>query len=288
MERKLKIMEWNIHQQGRQWDGKSNDCGIPLWIVDQIDDDINIVVFTEFNSHAQNIEYFYQKLQKKGYSYSTTSYSCGWANDILIAVKAEETLVVEAVTYVKAYPDLPNTSFDIDWSNIPENLRIDVIIDEMRVHIWGIRIKDLNSDYKKRSFEMSTVMKWLEKVDGVNLLVGDFNNLRDNTPETDWNLTVLDSLLGKNYKRITPANNSWGVSQTEANKKIDGYIRNDHIIYSVGTVIKNVEVEPYRWTFLYNCSYTLGELNYGKRNLNIPVGEPDHGMLVAVVTVEMN
>ena len=86
---KLKIMEWNIHQQGRQWNGKtqtSNDGDIPLWIIDQISDDISIVVLTEFNSHAKNIEEFYNKLMKKGFFYSSTNYSCGWANDILIAV----------------------------------------------------------------------------------------------------------------------------------------------------------------------------------------------------------
>ena len=49
----LNIMEWNIHQKGRQYSkGRSADGSIPDWIVDEIPNDMNIVVFTEFNTHA--------------------------------------------------------------------------------------------------------------------------------------------------------------------------------------------------------------------------------------------
>ena len=54
----VKIMEWNIHQQGR-W-GKR----IPLWILDEIPQDINILTLTEFNGHAENIDEFYKKIKK--------------------------------------------------------------------------------------------------------------------------------------------------------------------------------------------------------------------------------
>lgn len=282
----LKIMEWNIHQQGRQWKEKiSEDRDMPLWIIDQIDDDMDIVVFTEFNSHAQKIDDFYDKLSKKGFFYSTTNYSCGYSNDILIAIRKDERFVVEEVKYVKAYPNSPYITFDCDWSKIPENLRVDIKIDEKHVSIWGIRIKELNADYQKRSVEMETVMRWLKKVDGINILLGDFNNLREGTPEKHWNLTVLDNLLGVNYKRITPENHSWGVSQSVADNDYDGYIKNDHIISSVGTGIKNVTVEPYKWDYLANFKYPLEEEKYGKRKLKIPIGEPDHGILIAKVIV---
>lgn len=122
-------MEWNIHQQGRQWNGKdSADCEIPLWITEQIPDDINIVVFTEFNSHARNIGDFYDRMRKKSFRYSSTNYLCGWSNDIFIAVR--DNISVEAVSYIKAYPDSPNTTFDIAWYTIPENLRVNFNIGE--------------------------------------------------------------------------------------------------------------------------------------------------------------
>lgn len=277
-------MEWNIHQQGRQWNGKvSADCEIPLWITEQIPDDINIVVFTEFNSHARNIGDFYDMMSNKRFHYSSTNYLCGWSNDIFIAVR--DNISVEAVSYIKAYPDSPNTTFDIAWYTIPENLRVNFNIGEKRVNFWGIRIKDLQGDYKKRSIEMKTLMRWLEETDGMNILVGDFNNLRENTPEEDWNLTALDSLLGENYKRITPKNYSWGVSKLVSNNTFDGYIKNDHLIYSIGTGLEKVKVELYNWNYLSNCSLFLGEEKYGKQNLEIPPGQPDHGILIAEIDI---
>ncbi len=274
---KLKIMEWNIHQQGRQYKNrKSGDGGIPLWIADMIPDDVDVVVFTEFNCHAQNILEFYVSLTAKGFRYSTTNHSCAWSNDILIAIRVKE-IEVKSTSHAKAYPDIPNTTFDVDWDTVPENLRVDIRVGEMDIHLWGIRIKDLNSNYKKRKLEMDTVMHWLEETGGINILVGDFNNLRENTPEQEWNLKVLDDLIGDSFERETPSDNhSWGVSLF-LNGTFDGYIKNDHLIYSKEV---HVTVEPYEWSFLEKYNYSLKELNFGKKELVIPVGEPDHGILI--------
>ncbi len=275
---KLKIMEWNIHQQGRQWNKttrKSVDGEIPLWILEQIPNDINIVVFTEFNSHAKNISDFYSALSKKGFYHSSTNYSCGWSNDVLIAVRSN--IIIEAVLYVKAYPDTPNTTLNIAWDTIPENLRVDIKINEKLVHLWGIRIKCLDGDYKKRKIEMETVMRWLKEVDGINILVGDFNNLRENTPEINWNLTILDELLGEKFERKTPSNYSWGVSMSQKDNSFDGFIKNDHFICSKGI---SLEVEPYKWNYLNKCNYSF---NNNELKLCIPVREPDHAILIGEV-----
>lgn len=129
------------------------------------------------------------------------------------------------------------------------------------MNFWGIRIKDLQGDYKKRSIEMKTLMRWLEETDGMNILVRDFNNLRENTTEEDWNLTVLDSLLGENYKRITPENCSWGAYKLVSEDTFDGYIKNDHLIYSTGTCLKNAKVESYNWNYLKNAASLLKRKN---------------------------
>lgn len=273
---RLKIMEWNIHQQGRQYNGTSKDGEIPLWIVDEIPDDINIVVFTEFNCHAKNINDFYEALSDKRFSYSTTNYSCAWSNDILIAVRGKE-IAVKAVSYIKAYPDIPNTAFKIDWEIIPENLRVDINIGKKDIHFWGIRIKSLGSDYKKRKKEMETVLQWLKEIDGINVLVGDFNNLREDTPEQNWNLSVLDSLIAGNFERKTPLNHSWGVSLNLKNKTFDGYIKNDHLIHSKEI---HATVGSYKWSFLEKREYSLKKPRHYKQELDIPVGEPDHGILI--------
>ena len=115
-------------------------------------------------------------------------------------------------------------------------------------------------------------------------MVGDFNNLREDTHITDWNLIVLDNLLGANFERITPKNHSWGVSKLVSDNTFDGYIKNDHFIYSKGD-IKSVTAEEYKWTYLKNCQYTLEEGKFGKNKLNIPVGEPDHGILIVEVYI---
>lgn len=281
----LKLMEWNIHQQGRHWNGKnkkSGDGSIPLWIVDKIPDDRNAVVFTEFNSHADNVEEFYMKLEEKHFQYSSTNYKCGWSNDVLIAIRGDD-ICVESISSVKAYPDLSNTNININYDTIPENLRIDARINERLVHIWGIRIKDLKSSYSKRKTEMKMLMEWVNFVDGINIIVGDFNNLRENTLEKDWNISELDKLLGENYRRKTPENHSWGVAIKEDEYYFDGYIKNDHLIYSNSNDIYDAKVELYNWDFLDKCNYSICEPKYGKSQLNIPVGEPDHGILLGEI-----
>lgn len=277
----LNIMEWNVHQKGRQYSkGRSADGPIPEWIIDEVPNDMNIVVFTEFNSHAQNISNFYEKLKDKGFSYYSTKYECSWSNDILIAIRGEQIKVIST----KQDDAYPNSSITDDFNdipeNIPENMRVDIRVNEKDIHIWGIRIKDLNSDYKQRKIEMCKVMEWLKAAGGISIIVGDFNNLRENTSEKEWNLKVLDDLLGDSFIRKTPSNHSWGVSLS--NGKFDGYIKNDHLIHSKEL---DAAVKPYEWGFLKHCNYELKESYYGKQSLKIPDCEPDHGILIGCVKI---
>ena len=271
----LNIMEWNIHQKGRQYsNGRSADNPIPDWIIDEVQNDMNIVVFTEFNSHARNISDIYSKLKAKGFSYYSTKYECPWSNDILIAIRGEQ-IEVKSTSAVDAYP---NSSITDRFDDIPENMRVDICVNEKDIHIWGIRIKDLKSDYKKRKLEMDKVMEWLKATGGISIIVGDFNNLRENTYEKEWNLKVLDNLLGDSFKRETPSNCSWGVSLS--NGKFDGYIKNDHLICSKEL---DATVKLYEWSFIKQCNYKLNEPYYGQQSLIIPDCEPDHGILIGSV-----
>lgn len=273
----LNIMEWNVHQKGRQYsNGRSADGPIPDWIVDEIPNDMNIVVFTEFNSHARNISDFYSKLKAKGFRCYSTEYECSWSNDILIALRGEQ-IEVRSTLQVDAYPD---SSITDGFDAIPENMRVDIRVNEKDIHIWGIRIKDLKSNYKKRKLEMGNIMEWLKTTGGISIIVGDFNNLRENTTEIEWNLMVLDNLLGDSFKRETPSNCSWGVSLS--NGEFVGYIKNDHLIHS-----KELEatVKPYEWSFIKHCNYKLDPPRYGKQSLTIPDCEPDHGILIGSVKV---
>ena len=281
----LNIMEWNIHQKGRQYsNGKSGDGPIPVWIVDEVPDDVNIVVFTEFNSHAQNVSDIYEKLEDKGFRcHYTTTYMCAWSNDILIAIRGEQIKVSSSFppSFENAYPSPSSFANDDHYfDTVPENMRVSIQVNGKDIHIWGIRIKDLRGNYKDRKTEMCTVMKWLKEKDGISILVGDFNNLREKTPEKEWNLNVLDGLLGDSFKRETPSNCSWGVSMS--NGKYDGYIKNDHLIHS--NEIK-ATIEPYRWDFIKKVNYKTKASSYGKQSLIIPDCEPDHGILIGSVTI---
>ncbi len=270
----VKIMEWNIHQQGR-W-GKR----IPLWILDEIPQDINILTLTEFNGHAENIDEFYKKIKAMGFYYCNTNYSFKSANDILIAVRGKE-IRVESVSYFKAYPDAPNSTFCIQWEYIPENLRVDITVRNKPVTILGIRIKDLEIDYSSRKIEMETVMKWVKEIANPIVILGDFNNLHVNTRIQDWNLKVLDYLLGKEFIRKTPANHSWGLQYS--NGQFDGYIKNDHLICKN---ISEYEVENYAWNFISNINYQLDDKNrFGQQKAEVPVGDPDHGILFAKIKI---
>lgn len=273
----LNIMEWNIHQKGRQYSkGRSGDGPIPNWIVEEIPNDMNIVVFTEFNTHSQNISDFYSELEAKGFRYYTTKYECPWSNDILIAIRGDQ-IEVKSTSVVDAYPnsDIPD-GFDV----IPENLRVDICVNGTDIHLWGIRIKDLRSNYKMRKHEMDMVIECLKATAGNNVIVGDFNNLRENTPEKEWNLNVLDELLDGMFIRKTPSNYSWGVSSVDG--ELDGYIKNDHLIHSNNM---DATVKPYKWSFIEKTNYTLKEPYYGKRDLIIPDCEPDHAVLIGSIKI---
>ena len=249
---------------------------IPLWILDEIPQDINILTLTEFNGHAENIDEFYKNIKCMGFNYCSTYYSCKYANDILIAVRGKE-IKVESVSYFKAYPDEPNSTFPVQWKFTPENLRVDITINNKPLTILGIRIKDLEGDYSSRKIGMETVIKWVREITNPIIILGDFNNLRVNTPIKHWNLRVLDDLLDDKFVRKTPINHSWGL--TYSNGQFDGYIKNDHLICRN---VRECEVENYDWSFASNRNYHLDDKNeYGQQKVKIPVGDPDHGILFA-------
>lgn len=273
LQMEIKIMEWNIHQKGRT--GKE----IPLWILSEISEDINILILTEFNNKAGNINEFYQKIESMGFVCCETEYSYKYANDILIAVRGEE-IVIKSVSYFKAYPDGMNNDSYIQWEHIPENLKVDIAVNNKPVTILGIRIKELSSDYNLRKIQMETLMKWVEEIANPIIISGDFNNLRVDTTEQEWNLNVLDGLLGEKFIRKTPFNHSWGLKRSK-NGLLDGYIKNDHIICKD---ISKFTVGDYDWSFVSKRNYQFdNKYSYGCQNAIDIVGSPDHGILFASV-----
>ena len=195
---------------------------------------------------------------------------------MLIAVRGKD-IKVKGLSWEIAY----DRKRGIDRKSTPDNLRVDICINNKDIHIWGIRIKDLSGNYDKRKVEMKTLVEWVNNTTGINIIVGDFNNLREDTIIGTWNLKVLDELLGDKLERETPKENySWGVAKSK--DQFVGYIKNDHLIHS-----KEVEanVDEYIWDFLKKCDYELKAPAFGRQQLKIPVCQPDHGILIGTVTI---
>lgn len=271
----LNIIEWNIHQQGRKSDI------IPMFILDYIQKDTDVVVLLEFNSQSSNFHEFRKELNAKGYRVFVTDYQeCAYANDILIAVKSTGNILVKSINYYMAYN---NNSPNYDESVIPENLFLEVLISNKRYIIAAIRIKELDKNYKKRKQEMKSLVEWTEKIDSPIILVGDFNNLREGTKIKEWNIQVLDSLIVDKFIRKTPSNNySWGCSYYPYESKYDGYIKEDHLLYSTSLAKIGIDCADYSWDFLENKSdqYKMKAVNsYGQQEIEFPTGFPDHAIL---------
>ena len=111
---------------------------------------------------------------------------------------------------------------------------------------------------------------------------------------------MLDKLLQMNdLLRCThKKHNSWGVSKKANSDEFDGYIAEDHLIISKG---KNIGTKPkekdsteeecleYSWDYLKNnikeCE--VDPVNkYGEQKINVPIGFPDHAMLLAEIEID--
>ena len=270
--KEIHIMEWNIHQQGRQSDV------IPMFILDYITNE-DVVILLEVNANSVNINEFIDSLGGKGFNIYMTNYeSCGYANDILIAVNSN--IQVNNTNYFRAYDEWKDKNSDI----IPENLFLDIQINNKNYVIAGIRIKELRGNYEKRKKQMETLIKWTDNIESPIILIGDFNNLRENTKVTEWNIHVLDRMITGKFVRETPKNAySWGVSYCVAKNKYDGYIREDHLLRSVSLDICNKIITNYFWDYLLeddiNCKCEIKDVDiYGQQDVEIPVGIPDHAI----------
>lgn len=171
---KLNVFCQNIHQQGR------NANWIPLWIIDYFEKNTNVVILNEFNCKAANIQDFYRELIERGFEYFVTNYNhTVSANDTLIAIKKSREIKIQSVSYVSAYNEPQKTnSTDIDYEMIPENLRVDISVDERIISIIGVRIKTLQGNQEKRLQQFEFLIKQIKQIPNDVIVGGDFNNNR--------------------------------------------------------------------------------------------------------------
>lgn len=270
----MKLLEWNIHQQGR------HSKELPMDILNYINGE-DIIVLLEVNRKSQNYEEFSEKLIKKNYEIYVTDYgNCAFANDTLIAVRTESNIKVKSIDFKKAYAPAYNTEYD----DIPENLFIHAEYNNQAFIIAGIRIKEENGKYEKRRKQMEKLLSWIKEIQLPIIVLGDFNNLRAGTPRTEWNINVLTEMIKSvGLVRKTPKEKcSWGVSYYENRGEYDGYIQEDHMLLS-SFILEKKEIQlQYCWDYIkeHIQKCTVKEPNkYAQREIYVPLGVPDHAAL---------
>lgn len=280
----LKILEWNIHQQGR----KSKI--IPMDIIKYIIGE-DIIILLEINTKSTNFNEFREALTQKGYKlYMACYWECDYANDILIAVNSTNNIDirVKRVSYYTAYSSRAENNND---GYFPENIFLDTEINNMHYVIAGVRIKELNSNYQMRKKQMETLIDWTNEIKVPIILLGDFNNLRENTPENRWNIRVLDNKIKGKFIRKTPkSSHSWGVSYYPCEEKYDGYIKEDHLLLSASIRETDKVGLRYCWDYLDDnidrC--VVKDINsFGQKQINVPIGFPDHAIFKVRIPLDI-
>lgn len=266
----LNIIEWNINQRAR----KEN---IPNFIFDElITRDADIVVLTEFDD-TTNSEQFLNTFKNCGYNYVKTNNDLD-QNQIAILVKNNIK-----INNSNSYKSKNNNA-------IPNMILVNCEFNNTVFSMLGVRIRigtGNKEDYESRKKQMSFILTESKKISNPLVMIGDFNNLRINTPIKPWNLSVLDNFLKKqNLKRHTPNNkHSWGVKYNAYKHQLDGYISNDHLVTSSSIRVKHID---YDWGFVERNKYQIDNKVdiYNQKRILIPVGFPDHAILISNIIIK--
>lgn len=219
----LKVLEWNIHQQGGHGGGK-----IPEWVASEIKDaDVDIAILTEVCTAGPGRDKFIQSL--KDYRCYTSENVGG--NDVLIAVKECYVISDAAPVWVPCYGD----------DMIPENLQVDINVDGTTVSVFGVRIKTTDDFGMRRSQFAGWLLPQLSKIKNPVIIAGDFNNNRrgaeerfnkDRIPETQrWSIVQIDRLLETQFPdviRKTPEGSS--IYEVEPERGQEDEFAEDHFL----------------------------------------------------------
>lgn len=153
---------------------------------------------------------------------------------------------------------------------------------------------------KARKQQFDIILNYISSLKLENIImVGDFNNYRDNTPVADWNLNVIDQAIQGKLIRETPKDNgSWSACYNAKKKSIFTsklewksqsvyYFRLDHLFISP-EMSPTIRDKSYDWEFALqeitnespNC--VLDKNN----NIQIKQGFPDHAIFAVTIETE--
>ena len=303
-ERKIKVVEWNLHGMTGYGPNKSLAYLFPSkLIIENIERFMpDIIVFTEFCSfrfgdgwndpqknsdlHSNNdTNELLNWFEENGYILNYSEYNSNYdksRNDVGIAVKEELNPEKIEVDFVNDMPDY----LGVECTN-PVN--------ENKFFVSGVRIRPENDkegkDTRKQQFDY--VIQEIERVkkEMPVIAVGDFNNGAKSSKQ-DYNYSMIEDKCNEKKLYIyTP-----GV--IEDSKQLDyqvfSYVvgdflfKIDHIITSFDAQIDNLnnkEIIGYDWRFIgdvYNDLKKYNTINKSLRNI------PDHAIFYAEITLPEN
>lgn len=302
----IRIVEWNINQRSGH-----KDCLMPDWIIKEllkIEPRPNIIVLTELFKR-DNWKELCEELCRKGEYQKPviTDNSAGKQNDVAIFVSNNIEIIDNSVEKFKTTPDNKNPnylyvelkygpkSFAIAgvriipgyyYTNCPccgkrnyikkkdNGKEIECKLCKKRIKVqWEKR----NSTYPDCRDENQEIIDKIKEKKVPVLIVGDFNTLRRNTTEKDWNIKILKQAWGKDgfEDYIPEKGGSWGQEFSEYAE-----FPNDHLIISKGDFLVCDVKYDRDFTESYPTIYCKG------RDLSkIQDPYPDHAMLCATVKI---
>lgn len=266
---KTKVIGWNINQRS----GMGN--GIPQFVIDElIYQDADIIVLTELFKH-NTIDYFWDEMERAGYLHAvsqndgTNEVGILWKKDLYTLFVVDDSVITKKE------------------NNNPNLLLVDLLDESGQLlTVVGYRIRMV--DYSERVEELEIVVNKANEKSNPVLMITDCNNLRRETTETSWNLSVVDSILSANgYERHTP-----GGQSIYAEKSDGGYayeFAEDHIItrglkVDLGNYDRsfvNRDMTAYPW----GKDFQVYNERTGRR-MSIEPGFPDHAIVKGYISLE--
>lgn len=281
--RNLKLINWNINQRS----GFTKLNVIPELVVDEIErEKADIICLSEYVNQSNYLS-FSRSLEKLGYKLFFEKNSS--KNQILIGINTRSI-------------DLDNVEVFSEevfkrFRNTPDFLHLKITTHTAEVfNVIGVRIKIASpskslsydekiefqiNDAKERNEQLDLLLNYLDKVEGDQIIVGDFNNYYF---DKDSNLSswshdqnylqnyfsfpiLLHKMLEKDFNNYTPEGYSWINTKLKSSPK--RFIKNDHLFSNIP-----VSTVSYSWDFKENPDYIEGVVGY-----------PDHAKLIANIWV---
>lgn len=259
-----KLLIWNINQRAG-----SGESLYPKFVLDCLNKEFDIIIFTEFYKHDDWKEFFVNEK----YLFETSD-NGNKHNEIMIAYNKEKySKIGNKHTWKSDYnKDLP------DYLDIclKDNYGHTFMVVGTRILVNYYDYKDansLNKEMKARARQGKKIVDRINELNEKNYKIvggGDFNVGRRNNQNEYWNRLIFEEKLTNMINVVIPK----GVSH-QAHKGDEYAGCPDLLIYSDEM---SVYYYPYSWDFVNDCKKVYVD---GAFTREIPAPYPDHAQIIA-------